>query len=72
MEVAALLVIPLIGAVAGLLVSGYGFGLFGNIVVGIAGAFMASLLFPLVGLSFGFEYDQWIARQRRAHTAGRP
>lgn len=34
----------------GLLVKGYGFGLFGNIVVGILGAGIAGLLAPRLGL----------------------
>ena len=49
-----------IGAIAGwlsgLLVKGYGFGLIGNIVVGILGAGVAGLLAPRLGLyteSFG-------------------
>ena len=57
MAIEALLIILLIGAVAGWLagqiVKGYGFGLLGNIVVGIVGAFIASLLLPRLGLSLG-------------------
>ena len=57
MGIEALIVTLIIGAVAGWLagqiVKGYGFGLFGNIIVGIVGAFVASLLFPLAGLSLG-------------------
>ncbi len=57
MELNALLVVVLIGAIAGWLagqiVKGYGFGLLGNIAVGIVGAFIASLLFPRLGVSFG-------------------
>lgn len=41
------------GWLAGRLVSGYGFGLIGNIAVGIVGAFVAQLLFPRIGLGFG-------------------
>jgi uncharacterized membrane protein YeaQ/YmgE (transglycosylase-associated protein family) len=44
------------GWLAGLLVKGYGFGLIGNIVVGILGAGIAGLLAPRLGLyteSFG-------------------
>lgn len=33
--------------------SGYGFGLLGNIVVGIVGAFIAGLILPRIGLVFG-------------------
>ncbi len=44
------------GWLAGLLVKGYGFGLLGNIVVGILGAGIAGLLAPRLGIyteSFG-------------------
>lgn len=41
------------GWLAGRLVSGYGFGLIGNIAVGVVGAFVAQLLFPRIGLGFG-------------------
>ena len=54
MELSALLVIIIIGAIAGwlagLIVKGYGFGILGNIVVGIVGALIAGLLFPRIGL----------------------
>ena len=53
----SLLVILLIGAVAGWLagqiVQGTGFGLLGDIVIGIIGAFIASWLFPQLGLHLG-------------------
>ena len=44
------------GWLAGVLVKGYGFGLIGNIVIGILGAGIAGLLAPRLGLytaSFG-------------------
>ncbi|WP_458791392.1 GlsB/YeaQ/YmgE family stress response membrane protein [Yoonia sp. MH D7] len=57
MGIESILVIILIGAVAGwlagLIVKGFGFGLLGNIVVGIVGAFVAGLIFPAIGLGFG-------------------
>ena len=57
MTVTSLLFILIIGAIAGWLagkiVAGYGFGLIGNIVVGIVGAFVAGLIFPRIGLAFG-------------------
>ncbi len=57
MTIESLIIFLLIGAIAGwlagVLVKGYGFGLFGNIVVGIVGAFIAGLIFPAVGISFG-------------------
>ena len=44
----------IIGAIAewlaGLLVKGYGFGLIGNIIIGILGAGIAGLLAPRLGL----------------------
>jgi uncharacterized membrane protein YeaQ/YmgE (transglycosylase-associated protein family) len=53
----SLLVILLIGAVAGWLagkiVQGTGFGLVGDIVIGIVGAFIASWLFPQLGIHLG-------------------
>lgn len=57
MTIESLLIFLLIGAIAGwlagVLVKGFGFGLVGNIIVGIVGAFVAGLLFPALGLSFG-------------------
>ncbi len=38
------------GWLAGILVKGYGFGLVGNIIVGILGAGIAGLLAPRLGL----------------------
>lgn len=57
MTIEALLIILIIGAIAGwlagLIVKGYGFGLLGNIVVGIVGAFVAGFLFPQIGINIG-------------------
>ena len=57
MTVQSLLVFLLVGAVAGwlagLLVRGSGFGILGDIVVGIIGAFVAGWLFPTLGVSLG-------------------
>jgi uncharacterized membrane protein YeaQ/YmgE (transglycosylase-associated protein family) len=54
MTVEALIIFLLIGAVAGWLagvvVRGGGFGLVGDIIVGILGAFVAGLLLPRLGL----------------------
>ena len=54
MDIVGIIVALVIGAIAGwlagLVVEGGGFGLPGNILVGIAGAFMAALLFPRLGL----------------------
>ena len=41
------------GWLAGLIVKGYGYGLLGNIVIGIVGAFLAGLILPRLGLSIG-------------------
>ncbi len=55
MGIEAILILIVIGAIAGwlagLLVSGFGFGLVGNIIVGILGAALASFLFPMVGFT---------------------
>ncbi len=53
----SLLVILAIGAVAGwlagLIRQGFGFGLLGNILVGIAGAFVGSWLLGVLGVHLG-------------------
>ena len=41
------------GWLAGKIVRGTGFGIIGDIVVGIAGAFVASFLFPKLGIHIG-------------------
>ena len=54
----SIIVILFVGLVAGWLagkiVRGTGFGIIGDIVVGIVGAFIASLLFPRLGIHLGF------------------
>jgi uncharacterized membrane protein YeaQ/YmgE (transglycosylase-associated protein family) len=54
MQMEALLILLLIGGVAGFLagtiVKGYGYGLVGNIVVGIVGAVFGGWLLPRLGL----------------------
>jgi uncharacterized membrane protein YeaQ/YmgE (transglycosylase-associated protein family) len=56
MTATSLLIFLLIGAIAGwlagLVVRGFGFGLLGNIVVGIIGAFLAGWLLPVLGVGF--------------------
>ena len=53
----SLLVILFVGLIAGWLagkvVRGTGFGLIGDLIVGVAGAFVASLLFPRLGIALG-------------------
>ena len=57
MGIESILVFLIVGAVAGwlagLIVKGGGFGLIGNMVVGIIGAFIAGFLFPAIGISLG-------------------
>jgi uncharacterized membrane protein YeaQ/YmgE (transglycosylase-associated protein family) len=57
LDIQSLIILLLIGAIAGWLagqiVKGYGFGLIGNIVVGILGAFVGQWLFPRLGFGFG-------------------
>lgn len=50
-----LLVGALAGWISGLIAKGQGFGLLGNIIVGIIGAFLGGFCFRLVGLAaYGF------------------
>jgi uncharacterized membrane protein YeaQ/YmgE (transglycosylase-associated protein family) len=51
--VALLIVGAIAGWLAGKIVRGTGFGLIGDILVGIAGALVASLLFPRLGVHLG-------------------
>ncbi len=57
MSTESILVILFVGIVAGWLagkvVRGAGFGLLGDFVVGIVGAFIATLLFPRLGIHLG-------------------
>jgi uncharacterized membrane protein YeaQ/YmgE (transglycosylase-associated protein family) len=54
----SLIVILFVGLVAGWLagkiVRGTGFGIIGDIVIGVIGAFIASWLFPRLGIHLGF------------------
>lgn len=56
MALETILIWIIVGAVAGwlagLIVRGFGFGLFGNIVIGILGAVIAGWLFGAIGFSF--------------------
>lgn len=58
MSLETLLIWLLIGAVAGwlagVIVKGFGFGLVGNIVVGILGAFIGGWLFGAFGIGAGY------------------
>jgi uncharacterized membrane protein YeaQ/YmgE (transglycosylase-associated protein family) len=57
MELQTILIILAIGAVAGwlagVIMKGGGFGLLGDIVIGIIGAFIGGFLFGLLGISAG-------------------
>lgn len=48
-----LLVGGIAGWLAGLIVRGFGFGVIGNIVIGIVGAFLAGWLLPQLGVNLG-------------------
>jgi len=54
MEPTGIIVFLVVGAIAGwlagVIMKGYGFGLIGNIVVGILGAAISSWLFPFLNL----------------------
>ena len=70
MHAEPLLILLLIGAaagfLAGIIVKGYGFGVVGNIVVGVVGAFFGGWLLPRLGLFPGGD----IAGQIISATAG--
>jgi uncharacterized membrane protein YeaQ/YmgE (transglycosylase-associated protein family) len=51
--IAWLIVGAIAGWLAGLIVRGFGFGLLGNIVVGIVGAIVAGWLLPQLGVRLG-------------------
>ena len=57
MSVEAIIIVLIVGAIAGwlagLIVRGIGFGLIGNIIVGIVGAFIAGWLLPRIGIVIG-------------------
>jgi len=57
MSAEALIILLVVGAIAGWaagqIVKGYGFGLIGNIIVGVIGAFIAGWLFPRLGVHIG-------------------
>jgi uncharacterized membrane protein YeaQ/YmgE (transglycosylase-associated protein family) len=57
MSVETIVILLIVGAIAGWaagqIVKGYGFGLIGNIVVGVIGAFLAGWLLPRLGIHIG-------------------
>lgn len=50
----------LAGWLAGVIMKGGGFGIVGNIVVGILGSFLGGWLLPKVGITFGGEFGGFI------------
>ncbi len=48
-----LLIGALIGWLAGVIMKGRGFGLLGNIAVGVVGSFLGGFLFRLLGVTWG-------------------
>lgn len=56
----SLVVGALAGWLAGRIVSGYGFGLIGNVVVGVAGAILAYYLLPRLGANMGLFFGSLI------------
>ncbi|MBN9552369.1 MAG: GlsB/YeaQ/YmgE family stress response membrane protein, partial [Alphaproteobacteria bacterium] len=57
MGIESLLVFIIIGAIAGwlagVIMKGSGFGLVGDIIIGLVGGLIAGWLLPMVGVSFG-------------------
>ncbi len=57
LDLQSLLILLIVGAIAGwlagVLVKGYGFGLIGNIVIGVIGAFIGAWLLPQLGFGVG-------------------
>jgi uncharacterized membrane protein YeaQ/YmgE (transglycosylase-associated protein family) len=56
LDTQSILILIVVGVVAGwlagTLVRGYGFGLVGNLVVGVVGAFLSTWLLPKLGVAF--------------------
>lgn len=55
-----LLIGALVGWLAGVIMKGGGFGLIGNIVVGILGSILGGWLLPKLGLGIGGEFGGFI------------
>ncbi len=57
MSAEAILIFLIVGGIAGwlagVIVRGAGFGLIGDIIIGIVGAFIAGWLFPRLGIQLG-------------------
>jgi len=50
----------LAGWLAGVIMKGGGFGVIGNIVVGVVGAFLGGWLLPKLGVSIGCDFGGFI------------
>ena len=50
----------LVGWLAGMIMKGGGFGVIGNIIVGILGAMLGGWLLPKLGLTIGGEFGGFI------------
>ena len=50
----------LAGWLAGVIMKGGGFGVIGNIVVGVVGSFLGGWLLPTLGLSIGGDFGGFI------------
>ncbi len=65
MSLSALLILAVIGILAGWLagklMKGKGFGLIGDLIVGVIGSFLGGWLFGLLGISFGGIIGSFIA-----------
>ena len=55
-----LLIGALAGWLAGVIMKGGGFGVIGNIVVGVVGAFLGGWLLPKLGVSIGGDFGGFI------------
>lgn len=57
MDLTSILIVLLVGAVAGwlagVIMKGSGFGLVGDIVIGLVGGLIGGWLLPMIGVSFG-------------------
>ena len=57
MTIDALITLIIVGAIAGWgasqIVKGFGYGIIGNVIVGVLGAFLAGWLLPRIGVHIG-------------------
>lgn len=59
--VIAIVIGAIVGWLAGLIVKGGGSGFWGNVLIGIGGSILASVVLPLFGISFGSAAGSLIA-----------